>query len=110
HMRRINLVQVLTLFFFIAAVNISFAQNLGIHPTTLEYRLDKGQNESQAIHLTNGSDKKVQFRLFLADWIRDSIGGHAYYRPDTLPQSCSRWVTIDKSFVELESGKTADVN
>ena len=97
-------------FLLLSVCNHLFAQNLGIHPTTLEFKLTGGQTESQVVHLSNGSDKKVQFKLYLNDWLRDTVGGHAYYRADTLPQSCSRWVTLDKTFVELEPGKTADVN
>lgn len=94
---------------FIAGTNLSKAQNLGVHPTTLEFKLSGGQTESQAIHLSNSSEKKVQFRLYLNDWLRDTVGGHVYADPSTLPHSCTRWVTIDKNFVELEPGKSTDV-
>jgi len=87
----------------------SFAQNLGVHPTTLEYKLSAGQTESQAIHLSNSSPKKVQFRLYLNDWLRDSVGGHIYADPNTLPNSCTRWVNVDKNFVELDPGQSTDV-
>ena len=106
-MVRVNFI---LLFLLFAAAGSAIAQNLGIHPTTLEFRLSGGQTESQVVHLSNGSDKKVQFRLYLNDWYRDTVGGHAYFRPDTLPQSCSKWVTLDKTFVEVEPGKSADVN
>ena len=61
------------------------------------------------MHLSNSSPKKVQFRLYLNDWLRDSVGGHLYADPNTLPHSCSRWVTLDKNFIELEPGKSTDV-
>ncbi len=86
------------------------AQNVGAHPTILEYALGSGQNESQIVNLTNGSDKKVQFKLYLNDWERDSSGGHIYYDPNTQPRSCSRWITMDKNFVELEPGKSTTVS
>lgn len=95
--------------FLFAGVRQALAQNLGVHPTTLEYKLTSGQTESQAIHLSNSSEKKVQFRLYLNDWLRDSVGGHLYSEPSTLNNSCTRWVTIDKNFVELEPGKSTDV-
>jgi hypothetical protein len=85
------------------------AQNLGVHPTILEYKLPAGQSESQVIHLSNGSAVKKQYRIYLNDWLRDSTGGHAYYRPDTLPQSISKWISIDKNFVEMEPGQSADL-
>lgn len=96
--------------FILVSVSVCLkAQNLGVHPTILEFKLAGGQTESQAIHLSNGQDKKVQFRLYLNDWLRDSLGGHQYFRADTLPQSCSRWISLDKNFVELEPGKATDV-
>lgn len=85
------------------------AQNLGVHPTTIEFKLSGGQTESQAIHLSNSSPKKVQFRLYLNDWLRDTVGGHFYAPPSTLPNSATRWVTLDKNFVELDPGKSTDV-
>lgn len=108
-MTRLKLCSLCSLAFIFACVNTALAQNLGVHPTTLEFKLSGGQTESQAVHLSNSSPKKVQFRLYLNDWLRDSVGGHIYSDPNTLPHSCTRWVTLDKSFVELEPGKSADV-
>lgn len=85
------------------------AQNLGVYPTALSFALSRGNSESQVVNITNGSDKKMQFRLYLNDWIRDTIGGHEYYEPSTHPRSCSRWVTLNKNFVELEPGKSAQI-
>lgn len=85
------------------------AQNLGIHPTTLYFNLGAGQSETQVIHISNGSDKKVQYRVYLNDWIRDSTGGHEYYRPDSISRSCARWITINKNFVELQPKEAVDL-
>ena len=66
---------------------IAHAQpNLGVYPTILEYHLSGGQSESKSIHLTNNSPDTVQFRMYINDWFRDTMGGHAYFRADTLPQ------------------------
>lgn len=94
---------------FICIATAVLAQNLGVYPTALSYSLSKGNSESQVVNITNGSDKKMQFRLYLNDWIRDTIGGHEYYEPSTHPRSCSRWVTLNKNFVELEPGKSAQI-
>jgi P pilus assembly chaperone PapD len=85
------------------------AQNLGVYPTALSFQLTKGNSESQVVNITNGSDKKMQFRLYLNDWIRDTLGGHEYYEPATIDRSCSKWITLNKNFVELEPGKSAQV-
>jgi len=80
------------------------AQNVGAHPTVLEFAVTAGQSESQVIYLTNGSNNKMQFKLYMNDWMRDSSGSHEYYDANTQPRSCARWVTLDKNFVELEPG------
>ena len=85
------------------------AQNLGVYPTALAFSLSKGNSESQVVNITNGSDKKMPFRLYLNDWIRDTVGGHEYYEPNTISRSCSRWVTLNKNFIELEPGKSTQI-
>lgn len=85
------------------------AQNLGVHPTTLSYTLGAGQSETQVIHLSNSSPKKVQFRLYLNDWVRDTMGGHIYYKADTLSRSCATWITLGSNFIELEPGQSKEL-
>lgn len=85
------------------------AQNLGVYPTTLDFKLAAGQSEAKAINLSNSADKKVQFRVYLNDWIRDSLGGHIYYEPNTQPNSCASWLSLDKNFIELEPGESTQL-
>jgi hypothetical protein len=87
----------------------SSAQNLGIQPTTLNFTLGKGQAETQVINISNSSPKKVQYRVYLNDWLRDSMGGHMYFRADTLPRSCARWISVNKNFIELQPGQSAQL-
>lgn len=87
----------------------TIAQNLGVYPTTLDFNLSAGQGEAQVINISNGSSQKVQFRTYLNDWIRDSVGGHAYFEPNTIDRSCASWVTLDKNFIELEPGESTQL-
>lgn len=84
-------------------------QNLGVYPTTLDFKLSGGQSEAQVISLSNGSANKVQFRVYLNDWVRDSVGGHIYYEPATTERSCAKWLTIDKNFIELQPGESTQL-
>lgn len=108
-MARVKFSYLFFVFLFLGFTGISRAQNLGVYPTTLEFRLAGGQTEVQTVHLSNSSAKKVQFRLYLNDWLRDSLGGHIYAEPGTLPHSCTRWVSTDKNFLELDPGKSGEV-
>lgn len=92
--------------FFHTTIN---GQNLGVYPTTIDFKLAGGQSEAQAINLSNGSPNKVQFRVYLNDWIRDSTGGHIYYEPASIDRSCAKWLTIDKNFIELQPGESTQL-
>lgn len=109
HMRH-NFRFLITFTLFITCfTTIANAQNLGVYPTTLDFRLAGGQSEAQVINLSNGSANKVQFRIYLNDWVRDSTGGHIYYEPATIERSCARWLTIDKNFIELQPGESTQL-
>jgi hypothetical protein len=88
----------------------SAGQRLGVYPSTLEFKLDRGESGTQTVRLFNGTARSLQFRLYLNDWLRDSLGGHVYYRPDTLQQSCSRWISFHKNLITVGPGKTADID
>ncbi len=97
----------ITLLVLTFGINVDIqAQNLGVYPTTLDFNLTAGQSEAQVINLSNGSSRKVQFRTYLNDWIRDTVGGHAYFEPNTIDRSCASWITLDKNFIELEPGES----
>lgn len=109
HMIRNFLFLAILSFFIDGFVTTASGQNLGVYPTTLDFRLASGQSEAQIINLSNGSGNKVQFRIYLNDWVRDSAGGHIYYEPASIPRSCARWLTIDKNFIELQPGESTQL-
>lgn len=106
HFKLLSFVSTIFFVFFAGVVN---AQNLGVYPTELDFALNKSQSESQVITMTNGSNKKIQFRLYLGDWLRDTLGEHNYFKPDTLSRSCAKYVTLSKNFIEIEPGQTQTV-
>lgn len=108
-MKQLKAIFFLTILIFAGLSLKVSAQNLGVYPTTLDFSLANNQSEAQVINISNGSDKKVQFRLYLNDWIRDINGGHEYFEANTLPRSCSRWISLNRNFVELDPGKSTQV-
>lgn len=97
------------LFCFLSFGKTTNAQNLGVYPTTMDYRLAAGQSEAKVINLSNGSANKVQLRVYLNDWIRDTTGGHIYYEPATTERSAAKWLNIDKNFIELQPGESTQL-
>jgi P pilus assembly chaperone PapD len=101
--------RLLALLSFLTISFQAFAQGIGVVPSTLSFTLNRNRSQTQVVTLSNDSKSRIQFRLYLADWLRDSVGGHEYLAPGTLSRSCSRWISVDPAFVELEPGKTAKV-
>jgi P pilus assembly chaperone PapD len=87
----------------------SQAQQFAIQPGTLSYNIERGKSQTQSVKISNASDKKISFQAYVGDWVRDSSGGHAYYRPDTLKRSCASWVTVSRNFVEVMPGQTEEI-
>jgi P pilus assembly chaperone PapD len=85
------------------------AQQFAIQPGTLSFNVEPGRVQTQTVKISNASDKKLSFQAYVGDWLRDSTGGHAYYRPDTLSRSCAAWVTLSRNFVEVMPGQTEEI-
>jgi hypothetical protein len=88
---------------FLAALPfLSPAQRVSLQPTTLDFSVGPAGNQTQTISVANLSDKKVAFQVYLADWLRDSVGTHQYFKADTLRRSCASWIRLNKNFFELD--------
>lgn len=89
--------------------SLASAQRINVNPTILSFNTNAGGISTQIITITNLSDTKQAYQLTLGDWVRDSLGGHKYFLPGTIDRSCSKWITFDKSLVEIEPQKSHDV-
>jgi hypothetical protein len=85
------------------------AQQFAIQPGTLSYTVEPGKVQTQTVKVSNASDKKLSFQAYVGDWLRDSTGGHAYYRPDTLSRSCASWISLSRNFIEVLPGQTEEI-
>ena len=81
---------------------------LEVKPAKIDFHLTKGESASQAIYITNNFNKTMQFKARFSDWMRDSVGGHAYLEPGTTPRSCAKWMSFANDVVEIEPGKTKE--
>jgi hypothetical protein len=93
-----------------AIANIgSNAQSVRIQPTVYDLHLSNNESLTQTLSISNTSNKPVAFQLYLGDWLRDTSGGHQYFKPDTLNRSCANWVSISKNYVVIEPQKTEEL-
>lgn len=85
------------------------AQRISIQPSVLDFKVGPANSQAQSVRISNLSDKKLTFHAYLADWLRDSSGGHQYFRPDTLNRSCASWVQLSSDFIEVAPGTTEEL-
>lgn len=88
---------------------LSFSQGLLIKPAVVDFKNDRGQTSTQTLLIQNGLSQKMQFKVYLADWTRDSLGGHKYMAPNTNTFSCAAWIKLDHDFVELNPGESKNI-
>ncbi|MBX9784857.1 MAG: hypothetical protein K2X48_16325 [Chitinophagaceae bacterium] len=81
-----------------------------INPATIDFSLNQGQTGAQRITIINKMPVKKQFKLYVSDWVRDTIGEHEYKPAGSIKQSCARWVVLEKDFVELLPNQYITVN
>lgn len=74
---------------------------ISIGPLTVNFKLDAGQSGKQVINFINNTNRRVAFNIEPGDWDRDSLGVDSYFGPNELPYSCSRWVSLDKTYLEV---------
>jgi len=83
---------------------------ISIGPATLYYTLDKGRTATQTIYITNKLNRPYSFSLELIDWGLDSAGEDVFYDAGTRPHSCAKWISLDKTFVEIPANSKEPVN
>ena len=82
---------------------------LSIKPVRLFYTLLNSESSVQTISIVNNTTSTKQFKLYMQDWDRDSLGAHNYLKAGDYPHSCAKWVIIDKDFLEVKPGETQEV-
>lgn len=85
------------------------AGGLLIRPATIEFRLANGQTSVGKVLITNHLPVKKQFTIYINDFDRDTVGAHIYSPPGSTHHSCAKWVSMDKSFLEVEPGQTVEL-
>ncbi len=105
------------LLFFIAGLlaaqeNSAYTKGLVVQPSIVQFNAaNNTEAVNRKIKIDNKTERTVQMRLYLADWERDINGKHIYY-PElgSKPFSCSQWMTLEKSFIEVPAGGSSFVN
>jgi hypothetical protein len=83
---------------------------ISAQPMRNDFRLRAGESQEVKILISNRMEKKMQFNVYLSDWRRDTMGMHVYSTPGTERQSCAKWITLDKTFLEVDTASYGTIS
>lgn len=97
-----KLIQISTVFYLLIGLGSKniHAQSVQVSPAIVSFDEISSKNGA-TITLTNSGNIAQTIKILYADWIRDSLGQHQFFAPETLPQSCSNWIQISQNTIEL---------
>lgn len=91
-------------------VKITFAQNVSISPSRLYFKTPIGEYKEQEISITNSSTKSQSFTISFGDFEPSGAKGKSQLmKPGESENSCSKWLSAEPSFFEVEAGQTKKV-
>jgi len=109
--------QIKSILTFIASFILTISTNaqvqksaISIGPATLYFTTDKGQTSTQTVYITNKLNRPYSFSIELIDWTLDSTGEDLFYDAGTMHNSCAKWITLDKTFVEIPANSKEAIN
>ena len=73
---------------------ISHAQRINVSPAIVRFSAGPADAQSQKIALINNGENPQILQIAIGDWFRDEHGEHNYLPVDSIPQSCSNWLSV----------------
>ncbi|WP_299177753.1 molecular chaperone [uncultured Chryseobacterium sp.] len=86
---------------------------VSVSPPRVYFESDRGNSNTQTVTVTNVSTKNsLDFAVTLGDWEYDNKGENLMYTANTLPSSCTSWITIKKedNYFTLAPGERKDID
>lgn len=73
------------------------------------FNANKGETKRDVILVANNSDKQQTIELYAVDGIVTNTGSFTCSQESEAKQNVGSWITVDKSVIELDAGKTEEV-
>ncbi|MCJ7932628.1 MAG: molecular chaperone [Chryseobacterium sp.] len=86
---------------------------VSVSPPRLYFESGNGNSNTQKITVTNVSAKNsLDLAVSLGDWEYDSKGENVMYPANTLPSSCTSWISVKKedNYFTLAPGEKKDID
>ncbi len=97
-------------FLFIANFTKLFSQGFEVAPVILNFSAEPGTSEKKTLTISNYFNQKKSFTLSAGDFSRNDKGDKVYYDAGKLgARSCSDWLTINPSYVEINPNESKEI-
>lgn len=86
---------------------LAFGQDFEVSPVLLNFNADPGEIQKREVSLINHSSHPQKYTLKVTDFLMDKDGNKKAVPHGINKRSCSDWLTINPSYVELNPNQTA---
>jgi len=89
---------------------ISLGQ-VAILATSIFLQVPAGESSEVSFAVENvGEEEPATLTLYLGDWSQERDGDRQYLPPETLSNSCAKWIELSRTQLELPAGESTDVS
>lgn len=98
------------LFLFLFLATVLCAQDFEVSPVLMSFNADPGEIQKKQLNLINHSGKPQTYTLKLSDYVIDSQGNKKAVPAGTSKRSCTDWITLNPSFIQLNPNQSASID
>jgi P pilus assembly chaperone PapD len=91
-------------------VSLVFAElSISISPARMEHRVNRGDQLTDIIQVTNDGGVPTRLKISLADWSISRDGNPAFFKAAGMAYSCAGWFRINPVDFRIDPGQTRDI-
>ena len=95
---------------FLLVVGVGNAQDFEVAPVIINFNANPGEIQQKKVTVRNHSNTKETYNFVLGDYDIDENGKKERVPAGKSNRSCSNWLAINPSFIELNPNESKEVN
>jgi len=85
------------------------AQDFEVSPAYMNFEIDPGDSQTRVLTIKNHSSFQTPFTISFADFVIDSRGNKEMMKRNSSKNSCSEWITPEKTFFDINPGEQIEI-
>ncbi len=106
---RILIFAIIILLSIFTACKEAAAFSINVSPPSVRISTPPGETRSGTITVENKTDKPMDMRSYVEDWVYTKDGGKQFMLAGTTPLSCAKWITIHPQKFHVEANSRIGV-